>query len=219
VGKSWLIILTIQWLRYIGIEVVVVDADDETSTLSRFIPEARFIAIRNPTAIDEIIQIAIEAPADVVVVVDLPARAGNEFGEWFELIPWGDLAQQGIEFTALAVVAGTKDSIEGAIRWRDFLKGGNPSFLIAINERDDVGTYLGSKTRQGFQAAMIPEISIPKMDSRLSAALDARSWTIAQALQTEKADYLTQLMSRARLRRYRDQIYSQFETVKAHLLP
>src|ERR1019366_7223872 len=195
-----------------------IEADEETSTLSRFM-EARFVEIRNPTAIDEIIQIAIEAPTDVVVVVDLPARAGNEFGEWFGLIPWDDLAQQGIKFTALAVVAGTKDSIEGAIRWRDFLKGGNSAFIVALNERDDVSTYLGSKTRLGFQADMIPELSIPKMDSRLSAALDARSWTIAHALQTEQADYLTQLMSRARLRRYRDQIYSQFETVKTHLLP
>jgi len=218
-GKSWLIIHALQWLRAIGVDVVVIDTDDETSTLSRFIPEAKFIPIRYPTAIDGISQTAVECPKDVVVLVDLPARAGTEFGEWFELIPWNELEDQGVKFTALAVVAGTKDSIEGAIRWKAFLKDGNAAFVVAVNERDDVGTYLASKTRQSFQAAKVPELFIPKMDPRISAALDARSWTITHALQVEQADYLTQLMSRARLRRYRDQVYSQFETVKAHLLP
>jgi hypothetical protein len=217
VGKSWLVALVVQWLRSLGIEVVIIDADDETSTTTRFHPDARFIAIRNPTEIDVIVELALGG-TDGVLVVDLPARAGEEFAAWFALMPWAELAEQGVRFTAMAVLAGTKDSIEAAIRWREFL-GGNVDFVAVLNERDDLSTYRGSRTRQKFAAEGIPECVVPKLDERIASALDSRSWTIASALQSEEPHFLTQLMTRARLRRYRDQVFASFDQIKTQLLP
>lgn len=217
VGKSWLVALVVQWLRSLGVDVVVLDCDDETSTTTRFHPDAKFIAIRNATEIDQIVELALTGGASVLVV-DLPARAGEEFAAWFALMPWAELAEQGVRFTAMAVVAGTKDSIEAAIRWRDFL-GSNVDFVAVLNQRDDLTTYLGSRTRQAFTTSGVAECVIPKLDERIASALDSRSWTIANALQSEEPHFLTQLMTRARLRRYRDQAFANFEQIKPQLLP
>lgn len=217
VGKSWLIGLVAQWIELLGVGFALFDCDDETSTTSRFFPEARFLAIRSAVEIDQIVQLAAEGKYSVLLV-DLPARAGDEFKDWFGVVPWDEFANEGIRFTALGVVSGAKDSIEAILRWREFLDD-HVDYLIALNRRDNLDIYLTSHSREQFRTAGIPEIEIPRLDERFAAALDRSNWTIAAALKCAEPHFLTQIMSRSRLHRYREDVFRQFEAIRHLFIP
>ena len=217
VGKSWLVALLAQWLEVLGVAFFLYDCDDETSTTTRFFPAANFLAIRSASEIDRLVQVATEGKYSVVLV-DLPARAGDEFQSWFSIVPWEELADLGVRFSALGVVSGAKDSIEAILRWREFL-GDHGDFVLVLNRRDDLGIFSSSCAREHFRDAGVPEIEVPRLDERFAAALDRSDWTITKALTSTEPHLLTQLMSRARLRRYRDQVFAQFENIKLRLLP
>ena len=217
VGKSWLVALVAQWLEILGIRMVLYDSDPETSTTTRFFPKARFLAIRSAIEIDQIVQVATSGDFSVVLV-DLPAGAGEDFQNWFGIVPWDELADLGIRFTALGVVSGAKDSIECLLRWREFL-GNRVDYVLALNRRDDLSIYTSSRARETFLSDGVPEIKLTKLDERFAAGLDRANWTVTAALASNEPHMLTQLMSRSRLRRYREQIFAQFETVKLLLLP
>jgi hypothetical protein len=217
VGKSWLIGLLAQWLEIKEAKFCLFDGDDETSTTSRFFPNAQFLAIRSSTEIDQLVQTAISGVYSIILV-DLPARAGEEFQDWFRIVPWDELASMGIRLSALGVVSGAKDSIECILRWHEFL-GDNVDYVIALNRRDNLDIYFSSNARQQFKAIGIPEIEIPKLDERLGTALDRASWTITSSLSKIEPHLLSQLMTRARLRRYRDQAFSQFNTIQLLIIP
>lgn len=196
----------------------LVDCDDETSTLTRYFPEARFVPIRSPLEIDALVQMALdERPA--VLAVDLPARAGEEFQAWFSLVPFDELRAVGVTFTAVGVVAGSKDSIECILRWREFLRGGQVDWVIVLNRRDDLSLYLASNARKRWLNEGVPEMEMPKLDERIATELDKSNWTIHRALSATEPCYLTQLMTRSRLRRYQDAVFTQFEQHKLHLFP
>ena len=217
VGKSWLVALVAQWFTLLGINFALFDCDDETSTTSRFFPTARFLAIRSPSEIDQLIQVATSGVYSVLLV-DLPARAGDEFQNWFGIVPWDELAELGVRFTALGVVSGSKDSIECFLRWKEFL-GSNVDYILALNRRDDLSIYISSQARLTFQAAGLPEIEVQRLDEYLASALDSANWTLTTALASTEPHMLTQLMSRARLRKYRDQVFAQIESAKKYLTP
>lgn len=217
VGKSFCIGLAKSWADANGIDVLLYDCDDETSSTSRFQAEARFLAIRSASEIDALIQAAITENYRLILV-DLPARAGDEFQNWFSIVPWNELGDLGVRFTAIGVISGAKDSLEAVLRWREFL-GEHVDYLIALNHRDSLDIYLSSRSREQFLAAGIREIEIPKLDERFATALDKANWTIDAALQSTEPHFLTQLMSRARLRRYREQVFHQLDQAKSILLP
>lgn len=217
VGKSSLVAYVAQWFTFFGINFVLFDCDDETSTTSRFFKTARFLAIRSPSEIDQIVQVATSGDYSVVLV-DLPARAGDEFQNWFGVVPWDELAELGVRFTALGVVSGSKDSIECLLRWREFL-GSNVDYVLALNRRDDLSIYMSSQARLNFQSAGLLEIEIPKLDETIASALDSANWTLTTALSSTAPHILTQIMSKARLRKYRDQVFAQIESAKRYLIP
>jgi hypothetical protein len=217
-GKSFCVSLLTQYLDSLNITYKLYDCDDETSTTSRLFPQsAKFLAIRSASEIDHLVQTATEGKVEVVLV-DLPARAGDEFQNWFSIVPWDELATLGVRFTSIGVVSGAKDSIEAILRWCEFV-GSNVDHVLALNRRDDLSIYESSNARCKFRSEGVPEIEIPKLDERFAAALDRANWPISTALASSEPHFLTQLMSRARLRRYRDQVFTQFETIKHLLIP
>jgi hypothetical protein len=217
VGKSWLIGLLAQWCYSLAVAICLFDCDDETSTTSRFFPNAKFLTIRSAAEIDQLVQVAAGGEFQVILV-DLPARAGDEFQSWFGIVPWDELMTLGIRFTALCVIAGAKDSIESVLRWREFL-GDHVDYVLVQNQRDDLSIFLSSRARDQFIAAGVPMVEVAKLDERFAAALDKSNWTLLAALTTAEPHFLSQIMSRARLRKYRDQVFAQFETVKHLLIP
>jgi hypothetical protein len=217
VGKSWVISLTAQHLEAKAIRFVLIDGDDETSTTTRFFPTAIFLSIRSSVEIDRIVQMAC-AGTHEVILVDLPSRAGNEFRQWFGIVPWEELEELGIRFTGVGVICGNKDCIECILWWLEFL-GHHVDPVLALNRRDNLSLYEGSRARQQFLTAGYPEIEIPKLEDRLGTELDKANWTIGHALAATEPHFLTQLMSRARLRRYRDQVFAEFDKIKSLLIP
>jgi hypothetical protein len=216
-GKSGVISKIAQKLQRDGIEFVIVDADDETSTTSRFFPSAIFIAIRSILDIDRIVEMALSGKYSVILV-DLPARASAEFSEWVKVVPWEELREMGIAWTAIGVVCGNKDSIECILNWIEFL-GSNVDYVIVLNRRDCLTLYEESRARQTFIAAGYQEIEIAKLDERYSYELDKKSWTITAALNSSEPHFLTQLMSRARLRRYLDTVFLELDKIGPLLHP
>jgi hypothetical protein len=217
VGKSWVISMTAQNLEANGIRYALIDGDDETSTTTRFFPTAIFLSIRSSVEIDRIVQMACDGAHDVILV-DLPARAGDEFGDWFQVVPYQELEELGIRFTGIGVICGNKDSIECILRWLEFL-GNHVDPVLALNRRDNLSIYENSRARQQFLAAGYPEIEIPKLEDRLVTELDKANWTINHALAATEPHFLTQLMSRARLRRYRDQVFAELNKIKTLIVP
>lgn len=218
VGKSWTVSQLTDYYSFNNIKHVLFDCDDETSSTSRLFPKsAKFLAIRSASEIDHLVQTATEGKV-AVVLVDLPARSGDEFQNWFSIVPWDELVEHGIRFTSIGVVSGAKDSLEAILRWNEFL-GINVDQILALNRRDNLSIYETSKARDKFRSENIMEIEIPKLDERFAAALDRANWPISTALASSEPHFLTQIMSRARLRRYRDQVFTQFETIKHLLIP
>jgi hypothetical protein len=145
----------------------LVDCDDETSTLTRYFPEARFVPIRSPLEIDALVQMALdERPA--VLAVDLPARAGEEFQAWFSLVPFDELRAVGVTFTAVGVVAGSKDSIECILRWREFLRGGQVDWVIVLI----IGEEIASTCAASLQIPLHTLMHTTSSSSRMQLGLD-----------------------------------------------
>jgi hypothetical protein len=128
------------------------------------------------------------------------------------------ISEAGIAFVSLGLIAGNKDSIESALRWREVLRD-RTRFAVVLNKRDDLAIYMQSKARQQFITDGVPEIEIPRLDERLVTELDRANWTIDQTLVSKTPHYLTQMMSRSRLRRYRDAVYAQFTNHQKLFLP
>jgi hypothetical protein len=217
-GKSFVISIVYQFLFAIGVVVELFDCDDETSTSSRFFPKtAKFLSIRSGTDLDQIVQLAVEGTQSVVLV-DLPARAGDEFQAWFDVIPWKELAALGVSFGAIGIVSGSKDSLESVLRWREFLSD-RVDYILALNRRDNLDIYFRSRAREEFISAGIPELEIPQLEAHLATELDRVSWTITHALECSEPHFLTQLMSKARLRHYRDRVFEELNKIKPCLVP
>lgn len=217
VGKSWLVLLLVQWLNSLGVRFRALDCDDENSTLTRFFPAAEFVGIRDNFAIDRLIQSTLEG-GDPVTVVDLPARCSEEFARWFAVVPWEDLAASGVRFTAIGVIEQSKDSLASIFHWREFL-GKNVDYLIALNRNtEDLGVYFASNARKQFLAEGLIEVEVPKLDQPLVTELERSNLTIAQAIAATEPGPLTQVMNRARLRRYLKHAFAELEKGRKVLL-
>jgi hypothetical protein len=217
VGKSIAVSLCAQFLSERGVAFLLIDGDEETSTTTRFFPSARFLNIRSSVEIDAIVQLAAEGQYQTILV-DLPARAGEEFQDWLKVVPWDQLAELGIAFTFLGVVAGNKDALECIVRWFDY-PGNNGDKVLFLNRRDRLDLYEASNSRQSFLAAGYPEVEIAKLEETLATELDRKNWTITAALEAKEPHLLTQIMSRSRLRKYLEVAFSRLSIIKHLLIP
>jgi len=218
VGKTWVMLLILQWLEKLSVSFRALDCDDDNSTLLRFYPDAKFVDIRDQFDIDRLVQPALEEGI-AVTVADLPARCSKEFGEWSKVVPWEELEAAGVRFTAIGVVEQSKDSVASIQHWREFL-GGHVDYLIAVNRKtDDASVYLGSKARKEFQKEGMIEIEVPKLDDRLVRDLEKGNLSIACAIGSNEAGELSQVMNRSRLRRYLAAAFAQLEKGRTVLVP
>ncbi len=218
VGKTWTMLLLLQWIESLGVRFRALDCDDENSSLSRFYSEAEFVEIRDQFAIDKLVQTAVDGNV-AVTLVDLPARCSEEFEQWLGVVPWEELAATGMKFTAIGVLEQSKDSLASVMHWHEFL-GQHVDYVIALNRKtDDGGLYLGSKARKELQKQGVVEIEVPKLDDRLVRELERTNVSIAGALASKEASELTQVMNRSRLRRYLSTAFAEFEKGRSVLIP
>jgi cellulose biosynthesis protein BcsQ len=80
VGKSFFAVNLVQYLKDHSVEHVAIDTDNENSTLKRFHPDAIFVDLSKPTAIDGLFS---ELDSHSLVIVDCRAASTDIFLDYF----------------------------------------------------------------------------------------------------------------------------------------
>src|SRR5271170_4501331 len=82
-GKSFTTTILYAWLKARKIRTVAIDGDNENSTLTRFLPDSKFIDMREQTAIDSVLS-PITAEEAEVVLLDSRAATSEEMVQWLK---------------------------------------------------------------------------------------------------------------------------------------
>lgn len=194
VGKTTVAAHIHEWLRYHGLEHLLLDVDDNKS-LTRLCSAAVPHALKGKV---EVTEDGVKLSKDVVtkegvesllhrvldaeiVLADNPANVTAEFAQLFaaaqfreEFDSIGARLNFLLVLTATDVVAADEARrLVGAIK-RD------ANYIVILNERlgSDFSGYHGSPTHQVLQSLTAPEIRFPAIPARIQQVLDANRMTL-----------------------------------------
>jgi hypothetical protein len=221
-GKSTAVRLIITYLRQLGVDPQLLDLDDENRTLSRFFPEALKVDIRKKSSHDIIVERALRG--DPLLIADLKAGTGREVLDWWLDVPFEDLQSKRVSFVCIASITSSPDSVQSFLNWVAVLAG-RVSYVVFKNLKD--GDYLPdydtSKEAIVFRGKFSPShVVLPRLDEEYVTELERLDLTIAEVLDgadgksargKEVGTILSQLMVRARLRRFQQDIYAQLDPI------
>jgi MinD-like ATPase involved in chromosome partitioning or flagellar assembly len=175
-----------------GKRVTAFDGDNENSTLCRFVPEAGFVDMRQPNAIDLILQPIIADMADVVML-DSRAGTSDEMLDWLRSIGIENIQKElACKVTIVATVTATMDTVEQLKRWSDELKSTVRWLVISNTVAGPTDIYDTSKLRKTIMEDYHgKEIILPKLPEFLMQALDKASLTIHAACKSDKVDFFS----------------------------
>lgn len=225
-GKSTITRFLINYLREQGLNPLLLDMDDENRTMSRFFPEAKQIEIKKRSSNDVLIETVIEG-GEELVIADLKAGTGRETLQWWLDVPFDDLSN--INFICIAAITSSPDSVQSALNWAAELKN-RVSYIICKNCKDgDIfPDYDKSAEAINFRKAYRPHnILLPRLNEEYMTELERLNLTISEVLIAdgrpnlngkEIGNTLSRFMVRARLRRFQQEIYSQFEMIMSKLI-
>ncbi len=212
VGKSFCASLLADYFVAEKIDAVLVDADPLNPTFRRFWPSA---AQLDPRAVDQLddVFLRIFEGGQRIAVVDLGAGKEAEVLTWMKDVPFDELASvHGVHFTTHLVVSADRDAVVAALVWAEAIQD-QTKYLVWATEKD--GPAWGfDRTEQGqsFVAAFSPAIvRVPRLEpAGLRAALEQRVMSVGRAAEmTESVRGLSDVISRQRLRRFRDGVFEQ----------
>jgi len=229
-GKSTIVRFLITYLRERGHNPLLLDMDNETKTLSRFFPEAEQIEIRKESSNDVLVEKILEGKK--FIIADLKAGTGRDTLEWWQDVPFNSDELKDVKFICLGSITSSPDSIQTFLNWAGKLKD-KVEYVVFKNEKDgdtfpDYGT---SDESTKFRSDYLPiEINIPRIDEEYMSELERLNLTISEVLEANGAAHtlpdktrktpgkpvgniLCRLMVRARLRRFQNKIYDQFEPI------
>ena len=221
-GKSTAARFLVTYLREHGADPTLLDLDEENRTLSRFFPEAVQIEIRKGSSHDILVQRAIDGTS--LILADLKAGTGREVIDWWLDVPFGELQSLGVRFVCLASVTSSPDSVQSFLNWVAALQN-QVHYVVFRNLKD--GEYLPdydeSDGSLAFRQRFAPHhVVIPRLDEEYVTELERLDLTISEVLTAtngksvrgrEIGQVLCQLMVRARLRRFQQNIYAQLEPI------
>ncbi len=227
-GKSTAARLLVTFLRERGSNPVLLDLDDENMTLSRFFPEALKVEIKKASSHDILVERAIEGCP--LILADLKAGTGKEVLDWWLDVPFEELQSLGVGFVCLASITSSPDSVQSFLNWAAALED-SVRYVIFKNLKD--GDYLPdydeSDGALSFRKEFCPlHVVIPRLDEEYVTELERLDLTIAEVLDARNGvsardkdigPILGQLMVRARLRRYQQNIYAQLDPILEILKP
>jgi hypothetical protein len=230
-GKSNFLKFPITWLQDAGIDPYLIDADEESRTLSRFFPDAAKIEPRRTKSYDVIMNLA-ETGEHPLIFVDLKAGVGNDMLNWIADVPFDELAEIGVSMVCVGVITSSPDSVSSFLRWVDFL-GKQVRYLVVKNLKDSDAAGLDAekipfpeydltKAALEFRKRYKPaEIIMPGLDPEYQCELEKFNLTIRDVLARRPGlpDLLTPLMVRSKLRNYQAALYAQLDALKELLLP
>jgi len=221
-GKSTASRFLITYLRENGFDPLLLDLDDENRTLSRFYPEAVRVDIRKKSSHDVLVERALhDAP---LILADLKAGTGREVLDWWLDIPFDELSSLQVRFICIASITSSPDSAQSFFNWVTALRN-HVAYIVFKNFKD--GEYLpdydASAEALAFREKFSPHhVELPRLDEEYVTELERLDLTIADVLSPGEKDIgplLSQLMVRARLRRYQQNVYEQLDPIIDALKP
>jgi hypothetical protein len=215
VGKSFFAINLVQYLKDSSIEHVSIDNDNENSTLKRFHPEAKFLSLSKPTAIDGVFS---ELASQSLVIVDCRAASTDIFLDYFsELNVFDVLRDLGASLTLISPVNHELDSVKQIQILTDRL-GESADYVVVKNHSlsEQFTIYEKSKTRDRLLNELGgKEIAMPKLYDWLVVGLNQVGCTVTPALRHSKFS----VMDRQRLKNWQRKFNEQIESARDLLLP
>jgi hypothetical protein len=227
-GKSTAARFVITYLREHGADPLLLDLDDENRTLSRFFPEALRVEIKKKSSHDILVERALAGNS--LIVADLKAGTGREVLDWWLEVPFEELQPLGFSFVCLASITSSPDSVQSFFNWVTALQD-QVTYVVFKNLKD--GDYLpdydSSNEALDFRERFKPEqVVLPRLDEEYMTELERLDLTISEVLNATNGKsgrgkdigpILCQLMVRARLRRFQQNIYAQLDPILGFLKP
>jgi rhodanese-related sulfurtransferase len=215
-GKSLTTTILHAWLQARKIQAVAIDGDNENSTLSRFLPDSKFIDMREQAAIDSVLAPITTDEAEVVLL-DSRAATSEEMVQWLKQIGIQAIKTDlNTAITIVVMVTNSRDTLEQLRWWKDQL-GASVQWLVVRNlVNEQVDEYDASKLRVEITTILSgKEITLPTIPDFLIQALEKHSLTI-HAATTSKS------MTWTNTRRFKDienNLFTQLENIKEILIP
>jgi len=214
VGKSFFLINLADWLAEKNLRALAFDTDWSSGTLTRFQPEARFLAAADGEGFQEILTAMEEAE---LILVDGSPAAIPELVEWVAGNGLsGDNARSEVGVTFVCLVEEDKDTVFQAGELCRRL-GASVDWLVVRSLKTSPATeiYDNSKTRQELLRLGAGEITIARLPWNLLSIMQRTSKSLSGLLQ----DKSLSLLERHRLRSYQERLFEQFAAMESVLLP
>ena len=215
VGKSFLAVNRVQYLKDKSITFVACDSDNENSTLKRFHPDAEFINLAQLRSLDDMFR-ALER-ADLVIV-DCRAASTDVFLRYFAAIDIAAVLRAlDARLTLLMPVNHEADSLDQVQRVVEAMAD-HARFVIIRNQvhAESFALYDKSAVRVRLLKQLdAKEITMPRMDDWLVEGLNRVNLTITAAAKHESF----YLLDRQRLVTWQRRLYEQIESAADLLLP
>jgi CO dehydrogenase nickel-insertion accessory protein CooC1 len=178
-GKSLTATLIYAWLKEKNIRVTAFDGDNENSTLCRFVPEAGFVDMRQPHAMDQVLEPAINDTVDVVLL-DSRAGTSDEILDWLRSIGVEEIQRElDCAITIVAIVTSTMDTVEQLKRWTDELTDKVRWLVVRNTVYGEPTIYDESNLRKRVREELKGrELFLPKFLEVLMQDLDKASLSI-----------------------------------------
>jgi len=214
VGKSFLMINLAEWFYEQHIPFLAYDPDYCNSTLTRFLPEAKFLDLMESSRMDDVIK-ALES-TDLVLVDGIGALQGRFF-DWMEETGVLSLREElTLDITVVLIVEEDKDTIYQAGEIAKHF-GDKVHWLIVRNLKTSPTTeiYDNSNARKELLRLGAIEITIDRLPWNLLSITQKTSKTLSTIIMDESVFFL----DRQRLRTYQAKMFDEFEKARSILLP
>jgi hypothetical protein len=215
VGKSFLAVNLVQFLKDKSIPFVAYDSDNENSTLKRFHPDAEFINLAQSRALDDMFR-ALERTD--LVIVDCRAASTDVFLRYFAGIDVAAVLRTlDARLTLLMPVNHEADSLDQVQRIVEAMAD-HAQFVIIRNQvhAESFALYEQSQVRVRLLKKLeAKEITMPRMEEWLVENLNRFNLTITAAAKHESF----YLLDRHRLVTWQRRLYEQIESTADFLLP
>ena len=215
VGKSFLAVNLVQFLKDKSIPFAACDSDNENSTLKRFHPDAEFINLAQSRSIDDMFR-ALEHTD--LVIVDCRAASTDVFLRYFAAIDVAAVLRAlDARLTLLMPVNHEADSLDQVQRVVEAMAD-HARFVIIRNQvhAESFTLYEQSQVRVRLLRKLeAREITMPRMEEWLVEGLNRVNLTITAAARHESF----YLLDRQRLLTWQRRFYEQIESASDLLLP
>lgn len=215
VGKSFFLINLADWYIELDQSYLYFDSDVSNGTLTRFLPDSRFLGLSDGTDPAREINSALEQ--NEVVGWDALGATNSYLPDWIDstLLKEGE-PHEGFRTTVILMVEEDKDTVFQAGETARRL-GDRVDWLVVKNLKTCSTTeiYDNSKARQELQRLGAVEITMERVPWSLLATIQRTSRTLSSLVLDETLPFL----ERQRLRTFQRRFFEQLEAARHLLLP